>query len=120
MNLNEILETLRENIDICELGIIGGMAKGDIVCGIIADVMGMPIRRMKSMNEVASMGAAVVAGVGAGVFRDFSAVDRFSSTDIVIHPDREEAKVYQRLKPVFNEAYYALINVFSKLSEANS
>lgn len=116
-NLNVILTTLQKDIDIQELGIIGGMAKGDVVCSIMADVMGVPIRRMKNMNEVASMGAAVVAGIGAGVFRDFSAIHRFSGTDVLVYPDRNNAGVYNRLKPVFDEAYFALVDVFEKLSE---
>ena len=41
MNLDIILNTLRHDIPIREMGIIGGMAKGNIVCQIFADIMGM-------------------------------------------------------------------------------
>ncbi len=119
MNLDIILGTLKKEITIDELGIIGGMAKGDIVCGIMASVMGLPIRRLKNMDEVASMGAAVIAGVGAGVFRDFSAIDVFMDTDKIMKPDTEEEKIYKSLKVIFDDAYYALINIFDKLSVFN-
>jgi xylulokinase len=118
MNLNVILQTLKKDIAITELGVIGGMAKGDIVCHILADVMETPIRRLKNMGEVSSMGAAVVAGVGAGVFRDFTAIERFMETDALFQPDEGNARVYNRLKPMFDEAYYALEHLFTRLSEA--
>jgi xylulokinase len=118
MNLNVILQTLKKDIPITELGVIGGMAKGDIVCRILADVMETPIRRSKNMGEVSSMGAAVVAGVGAGLFRDFSAIERFTETDALFVPDEGNARVYNRLKPLFDEAYFALEGLFARLSEA--
>lgn len=118
MNLNVILQTLKKDIEITELGVIGGMAKGDIVCRILADVMETPIRRSKNMGEVSSMGAAVVAGVGAGLFRDFTAIERFMETDALFQPDEGNARVYNRLKPMFDEAYYALEGLFTRLSEA--
>lgn len=118
MNLNVILTTLKKDIVIDELGIIGGMAKGDVICSIMADVMGVPIHRMKNMNEVSSMGAAVVAGIGAGVFHDFSAIQMFSQTDVIIHPNSSNAHIYDHLKPLFDKAYFALVDIFSQLSEA--
>jgi xylulokinase len=118
MNLNVILQTLKKDIPITELGVIGGMAKGDIVCRILADVMETPIRRSKNMGEVSSMGAAVVAGVGVGLFRDFSAIERFTETDALFLPDEGNARVYNRLKPLFDEAYFALEGLFARLSEA--
>jgi len=118
MNLNVILQTLKKDIDIAELGVIGGMAKGDIVCRILADVMETPIRRLKNMGEVSSMGAAVVAGVGAGLFRDFTAIERFKKTDALFQPDEGNVRVYNRLKPMFDEAYFALEGLFTRLSEA--
>lgn len=56
MNLDIILNTLRHDIPIREMGIIGGMAKGDIVCQIFSDIMGMNINKMKHMDEVGAMG----------------------------------------------------------------
>ena len=120
LNLNVILRTLKNDIRIDELGIIGGMAKGDIVCRILADVTETPIRRLKNMSEVSSMGAAVVAGVGTGLFHDFSAVNSFIETDKVFEPNERNIGIYNYLKPLFNETYFALEDIFTRLSETKT
>ena len=60
----------------------------------------------------------VVAGVGVGLFHDFSAIERFTETDALFQPDEGNARIYNRLKPMFDEAYYALEGLFTRLSEA--
>lgn len=49
----------------------GGAAKSAIWSGILADVLGIPIKT-PVIKEAASLGAAMCAGVGAGVFNDFT------------------------------------------------
>ena len=55
-----------------EVRIVGGGARDDLWASIKANVLGRPVRRVLT-QEATAVGAAMVAGVGAGVFTDFSA-----------------------------------------------
>ncbi len=116
MNLDIILNTLRHDIPIREMGIIGGMAKGNIVCQIFADIMGMNINKMKNMDEVGAMGAAVAGGVGVGVYQDFTAIEKFSGIAAVHEPDGKAHEKYEQIKPLFDKAYYSLKELFDQMT----
>jgi len=58
--------------------VIGGGAKGALLRQILADVFGRPVLRPRLLDEATSLGAAVAAGVGVGLFRDFSTVSQFN------------------------------------------
>ena len=116
MNLDIILNTLRHDIPIREMGIIGGMAKGDIVCQIFSDIMGMNINKMKHMDEVGAMGAAVAGGVGVGVYQDFTAIEKFSGIAAVHEPDGKAHEKYEQIKPLFDKAYYSLKELFDQMT----
>ncbi len=53
-----------------EVRIVGGGARDDLWAAIKADVLGRPVRRVLT-EEATAVGAAMVAGVGAGVFARF-------------------------------------------------
>ncbi|MHC4253918.1 MAG: xylulokinase [Planctomycetota bacterium] len=76
MNLGIILEIFRGHVTIDSMRVIGGGAKGDVWRQLLADVYGCPIEKLNYLEEATSMGAAVVGGVGVGVFEDFLASER--------------------------------------------
>ena len=60
------------------------------------------------LEEATSMGAAIIGGVGAGVFKDFSAADRFVEITAETLPVAENSAVYEKLKPIFDRCYTSL------------
>ena len=52
-----------------ELRVDGGAAVMDVLCQLQADLLGIPVRRPK-LTETTALGAAYLAGLGAGVWRD--------------------------------------------------
>lgn len=73
-----------------EINHSGGGASSDIWCQIRADVLGRPIKRMK-MRDAGVLGAALMAGVGAGVFGSLrEAAKEFVMVDRVFEPDTRE------------------------------
>jgi autoinducer 2 (AI-2) kinase len=56
-----------------ELVFTGGAAKGRLWPQIVADVVGLPVR-VPVVKESTALGAALFAGVGAGIYRDISEV----------------------------------------------
>jgi xylulokinase len=95
-----------------EVRIVGGGARDDLWASIKADVLGRPMRRVLT-EEATAVGAAMVAGVGTGVFADFSAASVAVHLDPdVIEPDpatqRQYADAYGRYLAVFDAVESAL------------
>lgn len=117
MNLCIILEVFRTETEITALNIIGGLAKGGPVRHALADIYGVQARRLNWLDEATSMGAAVAAGVGAGVLPDFTAIDRFIHVDDVTEPNWDNHRKYGELKRLFDQSYYALLETYSGLAK---
>ncbi len=115
LNLDIILRVLMASVDIREIRLIGGGARSRIWRQILADIFGIDILVPQYLEEATSMGAAIIGGVGCGVFKDFSVVDKFIEIKGRTAPRQETVSVYKRIKPVFDEAYQALENLFPKL-----
>ncbi len=116
MNLDIILNILRQQVEIHEITVIGGGAKGDVWRQIMADVYNTRILVPSLLEEAGSMGAAVTGGVGAGIYKDFTAVERFLEINSVQEPDQAAVEKYRQVKAVFDECYFALKDVFPKLN----
>ena len=56
-------------IDVDEVVLTGGAAKGTLWPQIVADALGVPVR-IPVVKESTALGAAIYAGVGAGLFDD--------------------------------------------------
>lgn len=116
MNLCIILDVFRGDMEIRELNVIGGLAKGEPIRRMLADIYGVRAKRLNWLDEATSMGAAVCAGVGAGVLEDFTAIDRFISVDDVVEPDMDNHRRYAELKNCFDECYTDLLRTYDSLA----
>ena len=73
MNLRIILDAFRaQGTEIDAMRVIGGGASGRVWNQIMADIYGLPVQRLAILEEATSMGAALVGGVGVGLYPDFS------------------------------------------------
>lgn len=115
MNLCVILESLRSAVPIDEITVVGGGAKGKVWQRIMADIYGTRILVPRVLEEAGSMGAAVIAGVGTGIYKDFHAIDRFLEIVQVQEPDPGTARLYGPVKERFEACYHALKPVFPLL-----
>lgn len=110
-NLSLILDILKTQMHIEEITVLGGGAKGEIWRKIMADVWETRIIVPELLDEAGAMGAAVNAGVGAGIFKDFSAIERFQKIKYIQQPDLQHRKEYHAAKTRFNEVYEAMKGV---------
>lgn len=108
MNLAIILEAHREREEITELVLTGGGAKGDVLAQILSDVLGVKLHRLDNVESATSIAAAVIAGVGVGVFDDFSVVNQFVKQEKTFEPDQGNKEVYDRQKRLFEAGYQCL------------
>ncbi len=116
-NLKVILDILQKKQKIEELILIGGGAKGKLWLQILADIWQKQIAVPQYLEEATSMGAAVCAGVGIGLYPDFAVMEKLNRTEYVIEPNREYKAVYGRMYDIFNESYEALVNVYGSLAD---
>jgi xylulokinase len=117
LNLNFSLQAVRRAAEPSGMIVIGGGAKGAIWRQTLADVYGLQIQVPRYLEEATSLGAAVIAGVGVGVFPDFDVVDRINSIDSRIDPRPEYSDAYRHMQGLLEESYRGLEDVFPKLHE---
>ena len=83
--------------------VVGGGSISDAWCQIYADAMRISLEKTNIGQSAASLGAATLAAIGAGVWNDFSQVDRIHKQEAEIHPDEENAVIYDSLVRKFRK-----------------
>lgn len=112
LNLSIILDIMRRYTDIEELTILGGGAKGKTWRKIMADIFQADLFIPQLLDEAGSMGAAVNAGVGTGIYKDYSAIDSFLHIREVQRHDPGAASAYHTVKILYEQSYHALRDFF--------
>lgn len=94
-----------------EIVFAGGASKGDIWCQILADVLGLPVK-VPVVKEATALGAAILAGYGAGVFTDISATARrLVKWDKTFTPNVANHAVYEAQYAPWREVYKAQLKL---------
>jgi glycerol kinase len=83
----DVLETMRKDsgLRIRELRVDGGASANDLLCRFQADILGLPVLRPKTV-ETTSLGAAYLAGLGAGVWGSTAAIERLRTDERRFRP----------------------------------
>jgi ribulokinase len=90
-----------------ELIVVGGAAKSDLWVQIIADVTGRPVLTIAEEVE-AAMGAALLAGIGAGIVTQEQAAAGWVTLTPHAQPRAEACQVYDELFAIYRGLYPAL------------
>ena len=80
-----------------ELRVDGGASVMDVLCQLQADLSGVPVRRPRH-TETTALGAAYLAGLGAGVWADDGALDGLWRLDREFEPRLGRDEAAQRLQ----------------------
>ncbi len=84
-------------VDVGEVRSLSGGAKSRTWCQIKSNASGLPVRTMKTTDIAACLGAAIVAGVAAGVWDSVAeTATAFAEYDLEFEPDGS-------LKPLYDE-----------------
>jgi xylulokinase len=93
--LKENVDNLPKSLPIEGFRVVGGGSRSEAWVGLLADIFGRPFTRTQE-NEAGALGAAIIAGVGAGRFADFregaSAMVRLTDT---VEPDLSKGRGYE-------------------------
>lgn len=112
----KIISSLCPNIDFNCVTAIGSGAKSELWLKIKADVLQT---RYESLlrSDLATLGAAVVAGLGAGVFNDIEIItSRFSKPNIIVEPVDGEYEKYKKYIEVYEGLFPALRDTYKRLA----
>ena len=111
----EIIRGLGIRVD--EIRATGGGAKSPFWRQLQADIYGAPVHTPTN-TEGPAFGAALMAGVGAGLFSDLrEAADELVHIATAAEPDPERTKLYDEFYDVFRSLYPALRERFKETAE---
>lgn len=113
----DCLDVMRElNISINEIRATGGGAKSPLWLDILANVSGESIVTMASDEAGAAYGAAILAGVGSGVFKDLKeACGNLVLTGDKVSPKASHEAKYNEYFTLFRSLYPLLKDSYKKL-----
>ena len=87
---------------------MGGASKSAVWMQMIASITGIPIKQL-NCADVCAVGAAMIAGCGAGLFSDFAeAAEKIVSVENVFYPIKDEICYYQEKFDKFDRLWSAL------------
>jgi xylulokinase len=95
---------------------VGGGALSAVTCQILADLTGRIIETVDSPQNVGSVGAAAVAGVGLGVIRNLEQVRDIIPAVKTYCPNQSVKPVYDKNFSVFKKLYQANRNGFKAIN----
>ena len=110
------LEVLKNGgVRIDELRAIGGGARSPIWLKLKADITGIPVT-VPRITEAASWGAAILAGVGAGVYTSpAEAVRQTLRFERTIEPDPASQAYYEDRYGIYRQMYPLLAGLLHQL-----
>ena len=112
LNLGKCFELLTGENNPEEILLIGGAARSSQWQQCAADVFRTKVGIPVLLEEANSMGAALIAGVGSGIYKDFSAIEKFIEVKEKRIPDSHGEEIYKELGEKYEKLYQALLPVF--------
>jgi xylulokinase len=109
-NLALIAEALSEFAPFQTLLLLGGGGLSAHWPQILCDAFAMPLHVLTGTESVTARGAAIIAGVGCGLFPDFSVASGFTTVAKTLRPFQEHVDALRRSRE-------RLVDVFGRLFE---
>ncbi len=116
--LKEIYNLIREaKPDMLPSAVIssGGGSKSKAWLQIQADIFNLPVKTLTGAAEGGAYGAAIVAGVGAGIFDSVESAAKLLKEESLTMPIAENVAVYEKLFKVYQGLYTDLKDRFKQL-----
>jgi xylulokinase len=94
----------------------GGGARSRLWQQIVADMFGLPVRRL-DVGDQSALGAALLAGAGVGQLDPVETTQRWARYGPPLEPDQQQQAVYQDMLSLFRDAYQKHRTDFHRLQE---
>jgi xylulokinase len=114
-SIRDCWEALKaEGLEMSAVRIIGGGAKSALWRQIVCDVMGLEV--VKPLVDDAAFGAALLGGVGVGIFRNAAeALRKCARIEAAHRPDLRRHNAYLRLFEIYKESQRRLAEINHRL-----
>ncbi len=110
-NSEQIVEVSRIKFE--TMRITGGLSRNKTMLKILADCLGLPVITPR-VNEGSSLGCAMCAAVGAGIYKNFDeAVKSMIRWDETFEPDDAIHNQYEDFYSEWKNLYYKVLNLQS-------
>lgn len=119
MNLNYSFTEYEKVLKFSKISIIGGGARNTLLIKILSDVTNKPIEVKQYLEESTSMGAAMIGGVGCGLYGSFEKVIEMNPIKQKYKPNQNNSEFYKKLSQVFEKTYLANKEIFETLFDMN-
>jgi xylulokinase len=83
---------------------------------VFADVTGVVIERVAEPQESGARGAALIAALGLGHYRDFASIRDVVRVSGVFAPRDEYREVYDEQFDYFKDTYYSLKKLYRRMN----
>jgi xylulokinase len=117
-SLKDVAQLIEEmGMEISQIRTSGGGALSDFWRQIHADVFNREVITVSGSAEGGAYGAALVAGAGVGVWQTVEDAVQVVKTEKRTLPNEENAKIYQKLFPIYSNLYHQLKDTFERLAD---
>jgi autoinducer-2 kinase len=94
-----------------EIVFANGASKSPLWCQILSDVLGLPVK-VPMVKEATALGAAIMAGIGVGVYEDISeTAQKLVQWDKTYQPKMENYKIYDKMYGPWRKVYAAQLEL---------
>ena len=109
LETREILESFEKlGLELKEVRITGGGTKSDLWNQMQADIYGKPVSKL-AIGEATVLGAAILGGVGAGVFDSIEeGVEKMVRIEAQYEPDPVTHAIYDEVFEIYRNIYRSL------------
>jgi len=97
--------------------LIGGGAQGSIWRTILADIFQVRIDVPSLLTEATSMGAALIGGIGSGIYNNFDLVEKMNPVIESVEPNLHLADFYSGYRKLFEKTYRCLEPLFAEFKQ---
>lgn len=105
MEMRMALDELRKTITLGEgMMVVGGGSRSLLWRQIYADLYKMPIIKTNIDQQAAALGAATLAGIGAGFWENVEIIDEIHKVVDIVEPIPANVDAYDKIMPVFRKA----------------
>jgi len=114
LDLRLVLDEFKKmGIKANEIRIVGGGSRSKLWRQIFSDIYNTKIILTNIGQETAALGAATIAAVGTGLWKDFSIIDNITKVLDTCNPNSENAKKYGKIL----NAYKFIVEKISEIGE---
>lgn len=119
LNLSSILERLKQGgakVEMIKAG--GGFFRSSFGAQLAANILNCPIG-LSDNAESSATGAAMQAMKSLELVKDYDAFSAWGTEDHIYYPQPDAVAFYEALKPIFNQFYPTLKELFHQLDDLN-